>query len=375
MIKVDLCKPDLTIKEIDIIKKIFLDGSISHGKYISLLEKKFSSMLGVKYSIAVNSCTSGLYCLALYYKKLLNSGEVLVPSFTWNASVNSIKNAGLTPVFLDINKKTLDVDLSEIKKKTTPKTIGLMIVHYAGRINQQIKEISYFAKKKKLFLIEDCAETLNTEIDKKKSGSYGHGVFSFYGTKNITCGEGGIITTSSEEINQWIRTFIAHGVVKNSFGKNPYPWNRNSVIPGQNLRLSNLQAGIAYVQAKRLGSMQKKRITIAKQYYSSLSKLKNFIFIPKKLKKKQNSFQMFPIIIKDQKLRNSFVRYLNLNNIGASVHFDPPVHKQTAYNLAGIKLDQTEKLSSEIVTLPMSSVQTKLQTEYVIKKIENFFKL
>ena len=84
---------------------------------------------------------------------------------------------------------------------------------------------------------------------------------------------------------------------------------------------------------------------------------------------------MFPIIIKDQKLRNSFVRYLNLNTIGASVHLDTPVHKHTAYNLSGIKLDQTEKLSSEIVTLPMSSVQTKLQTEYVIKKIENFFKL
>ena len=270
MKKINLCKPDLTYKELKLVKKIFDDGSVSHGKYISLFEKEFSSLLGVKHSIAVNSCTSGLYCLALYFKKFFKRSEVLVQSFTWNASVNSIVNAGFKPVFLDISISELEVSLDEIKKNFNNKTAGIVIVHYAGRINQQIEEISRFAKSKKIFLIEDCAETLNTQINKKKSGTFGHGVFSFYGTKNITTGEGGMITTNSNKINDWVRKFIAHGVKKNSFGKRPFIWNRNSVIPGQNFRLSNLQAGIGLIQLRRHKKMLFSRYEIAKIYYKKL---------------------------------------------------------------------------------------------------------
>lgn len=371
--KVNLCSPDLSLNELNIVKKVFKDGSVSHGKYISLFENKFSELLSVKHAIAVNSCTSGLYCLALYYKNIYHSGEVLVPSFTWNATVNSIVNAGLRPVFLDIDFKKIDVTLEEIKKKYSKKTIGIMLVHYAGRANQEISAIAKFAKKKKLFLIEDCAETLNTLAGKKKTGSFGHGVFSFYGTKNITTGEGGIISTNSDDINNWLRKFIAHGVVKGSYGKKPYPWNRNAVIAGQNFRLSNLQAAIGYVQIQRSNQMHKKRVKIANRYYKFLSKLEQYIHLPIQLKDNQNSYQMFPIIIKNNKIRNKFVKYLNSNGIGASVHFDPPVHKQTAYQTKKYNLPNTEYLSSSVVTLPISSVQNLRQTNLVIKYISKFF--
>ncbi len=369
---VPLCKPDFNDKDTKTIEKILKAGDVSHGKYVGIFEKDFSKLIGTNFAISVNSCTSGLYCVSKYLKDKNNykkKSNILVQSFTWNASVNTISLAGLTPKFLDINPLTLEVDLDEIKKKIDKNTVGIMIVHYAGRINKNISKISNYCKRNKLHLIEDCAETLNTSLNKKVSGSFGYGIFSFYGTKNISTFEGGMITTNDKLFYNWCKKFIAHGVDKTR--KKKFPWNRDAQIPGQNFRLSNLQAAIGINQLKRSQYFKRKRQAVADLYYQFLPK--EHLILPNKLSQEQNSYQMFPILLKSSRIRNKLISYLNSKNIGASVHFDPPVHKQGAYKNIDVSLKNTEEISSKIATLPISSMQTTSQTKFVINNIKKFF--
>lgn len=368
---VPLCKPDVGKDELDAIAATFATGQLSHGAYIPEFEAAFAAYCGVPHAVALNSCTSGLYLLCLYVRERYGVGEIIVPSFTFAASVNSILCAGMTPRFVDVEWQTGNTTAELIAPLITKDTKAVMVVHYAGK-PCDMPAIMKLADQHNLFVIEDSAECLGAKVGDRQAGSYGHGVFSFYSTKNMTTGEGGMVTTHDPDVADWCRLKRAHGVRKQSYNRNGIQrvWFRNAVIPGQNFRLANFQAAMGLVQLKKLQTMNQARRKVAERYIAGLSDLKQ-IELPALAAPETHSWQMFIIKVPADK-RDDIVLALNEKGVGASVHFDPPVHWQDIVKTVSAgKLPITEKLALSSITLPISSVQTQAQTNHVIAELRN----
>jgi len=364
ILQVPLCKPDVGNEELNAVGVVFQTGQLSHGPSVSEFEMLFASRINCAHAISLNSCTSGLYLAFSYIHEKFGKGEVIVPSFTFVASANAIVCADMIPRFAETNWETGNISADLIAPLINKKTKAIMVVHYAGR-PCNMSEIMQLAGKHNLPVIEDSAECLGAKIAGKEVGSFGVGVFSFYSTKNITTGEGGMITTNDKEFADWCRLKLAHGIQKKSYVRKgiKQKWFRNAIIPGQNFRLANFQAAMGIVQLNKLDKMNEKRRIVAEKYIRGLFNIKS-LELPELLPKGEHSWQMFPIKV-PAKIRDNVLLVLNEKGIGASAHFDPPVHWQTAYQ-SGIRLPVTEKLALSTITLPISSVQTEEQTERVI---------
>ena len=361
---ISLCKANIAKEEYDAIKDVLDSGWLTHGPKTIEFEEMFANYIGVKHAIAMNSCTSALF-LALLANDI--TGDVLVPSFTFVASANAIVTAGANPVFVDINYSDCNINPEELEKYLTPNTQAIMVVHFAGQVCEMDK-ISEFALRHKLVLIEDSAETIGGTLNGRKSGNWGIGCFSFFPTKNITTGEGGMLSTDNDEFAEKIRTLIGHGIRKTTIHREKSAvWHREASIPGYNFRLSNINAAIGVEQMKKLDYFNQQR-----NEHSSylIDKLKNVeeIELPIPNENKYHVYQMFTI--KVQKNRDRLVHGLRNKGIGASVHFDPPVHLQSAYLKYNVNsLPVTEKVSKEILTLPMFPQLTKQQLDRIINSL------
>ena len=215
---IPLSKPSFSKLEEKTILKVIKSGWLTHGKYNEKFEKYFKSYIGSKYCLSLNSCTSALV-LAIKCQNII--GEVIVPSFTWLSSANAIILAGATPVFCDSDLKTRNVKKEHIEPLITNKTEAIMIVHYGGQ-SCEMDEIINLCNKYKLKLIEDSAETIGGTWKKKYAGSWGIGCFSFFPTKNITTGEGGIITCSNKKLYELFKSNAAHGIKTQSYEREKY---------------------------------------------------------------------------------------------------------------------------------------------------------
>jgi perosamine synthetase len=370
MVKIPLCRPETGPDELNAIKEVLDSGWLAHGPKVKQFEEDFASYIGVKYAVSVNSCASALQAAIMATGA---KGEIIVPSFTFPASANSIVNAGCKPVFCEIRKDTLNIDIDDVKKKLTKNTIGIMPVHYAGQ-PCEMDEIVKICNDKKLFLIEDSAETIGGTYKGKKTGNFGIGCFSFYPTKNITTGEGGMVTTDNPDIAESVRTIRGHGITKGAYEREAQakPWIRVSILPGYNFRMNEISAAMGIVQLKKMDSMNIRRREHAKYLSSKLSKFKE-ITLPIEAKDAYHTYQMYIIRLDESVDRDGFVIYLRNNNVEASVHFYPPVHlhdyymEQYGYKAGDLPI--TEKISSKVVTLPMFPSLTKEEMEVMAKTI------
>ena len=373
--KIPLCKPYINQKEIDSVKKVLQSGWLAHGPKSEQFETLFKNYIGKKYAASFNSCTSALLTAMLSLKL---RGEVILPSFTFVASANTIVLAGCRPVFADINPNTFNIDPKDIERKITKKTVAIMPVHYAGQICEMDK-IMRIAKKYKLAIIEDSAETIGAELNKKKAGSFGIGCFSFYPTKNITTGEGGMLTFNDDSILPKVNVIKSHGLTKPTFKRmnEIKSWYRDAILPGYNFRMSDINAAIGVEQIKKIEKINYLRRKNA-QYLND--KLERFIgskiSVPRVDNIKKHVYQMYVIKIKDTSKRDALLNHLRRKGIDASVHFDPPVHLQTYYRkkYAPRKLPVTEKVCKQVITLPMFPSLKKKELDYIIKNIIIFFR-
>ena len=365
--KIPLCKPSIGKSEIDLVAKSLKSSWLTHGPYNLKFEQLFNKKFKTRYSIAMNSCTSALECAV---KSLGVKGEIIIPSFTWVSTANAVLNCGSKPVFADVDYKTRNIDLNSIKKCITKKTIAIIVVHFAG-LPCDMNKIIKFCKKKNIKVIEDSAETLGAKIGSKFTGTFGTGCFSFFPTKNITTTEGGMLTTNDKNTYNYVKKLIAHGIDKHIKKKF---WHRVAVLPGHNFRMPNHLAALGYSQLKKIKKFNQLRNKIAHFYNSELSKPFYKIRTPYTPKGFSHSYQMYTITV-SAKIRDSILNFLKKSNIEASAHFDPPLHLQKylkKYNK--IKLPVTEKLSREIITLPIFPDMTKKEVFYVIKCIKKFYK-
>ena len=364
-VRVPLCKPDVGEEEIAAIRDVFADGSLSHGPKVTEFEAAFAKLIGTAHAVSMNSWTSASFLVCQYIREQFGAGEMIMPSFTFVASANTAASAGLTPVFADVDWATHEVTAAALEPVITPRTRAIMVVHYAGR-PCHMPEIMAMAKRRNLFVIEDSAECLGASVGGRQAGSFATGIFSFYATKNITTGEGGMVTTDDAGLAEWLRIRLGHGVKKGSYSRNGVTrgWYRNAVVPGHNFRLSNFQAAMGLVQLGKLDDMNRRRYEVARAYDSGLRDIPG-VERPELLPAAQHSYQMYAIKVPPQS-RDQVLLGLQGAGVGASAHFDPPVHWQTAYAGGTVALPITERLAQSTITLPISPVQTPAETEFVI---------
>ena len=370
--KIPLCKPCIDGQEIKAVEEVLKSGWLAHGPKNKEFCDKFAKYIGTKHAIACNSCTSALFlCLIANDIK----GEVLVPSFTFVASANVIEAAGAIPIFVDIDPHTNNIDVKDLEKKITPKTQAIIPVHFAG-LPCNMDSIMEIAKRHNLIVIEDSAETIGASFNGKKTGSFGIGCFSFFPTKNITTGEGGMITTNNDEVALKIKALLGHGIESSTFSreKEKRPWLRAATFAGYNFRMSDILACIGSVQIDKIEFMNKKRIEHSNYLIENLKYIEG-LELPFTPNNRTHVFQMFTIKVNENK-RDSLIHKLREKGIGASVHFDPPVHKQPYYleKYPNITLPVTEDISKRIITLPMYPSLSKEELNYIIQTVREILR-
>jgi perosamine synthetase len=342
------------------------------GPEIEEFEEKLAKYVKSGYCVSFNSGTSAqhasLLALGIKFKD-----EVIVPSFTFISTANSVLMANGKPVFSDIEENSLGLDPELIKKNISQYTKAIMPVHYAGGACR-IKEICELTHKKKIHVIEDAAESLGCKIGKKKIGTFGSmGIFSFAGNKVLTTGEGGAVVTNSKKLYEKLKLIRSHGRLdkKNYFQSN---LKSNYITLGYNWRMSSMTAALAKSQLKRLDKMIQMR---RKNAIFLSSKLKEFeeVIVPMESGYK-HVFQLYSIRLKNKKVRNALMEFLSQNGIMSKIYFEP-VHKTPFYTKLGyskINLPVTKKVSEQILSLPMFPDIKTRELKLIVETIGEFIK-
>ena len=373
--KIPLYKIYTDQDDVEAVKSVIERGSWwTEGNEIKEFENMFSQYVGTKYAVSFNSGTSALHALMLAYK-IGNSDEVIVPSFTFIATANTPLFVGAKPVFADIEKTTYGLDVNDVSEKITRKTKAIMPIHYGGTACKDIKAIKELAQDHKLFLFEDTAESLGAKINGQNVGTFGNAsMFSFCGNKVITTGEGGVVVTNSEKIQERLRLARSHGrELKPYFTSSK---TLDYVTSGYNWRITTMTAALAMSQMKKLESVISKRRENAKFLKSLLGdieEIKGSGFLESFFQ----VFQMFTIEINDgENARDSLKGFLSKKGITTKVYFSP-VHLTRFYreNLGhkNGELPITEWISERVLTLPMYPSLRPKEMKYIAKSIKKFF--
>lgn len=349
-------------KEINLaIKKVLDSTNFILGDECDKFEKEFAFFCGAKYAVGLGS---GLAALELGMRALdIGPGdEVLTPANSFIASASSISFTGAKPVFVDCEEETFNIDLKKAEQAITKKTKAIMPVHLYGQLGD-MEEVMRFAKKYKLFVIEDACQAHGASFKDRKSGSFGHvTAFSFYPGKNLGAyGDGGALVTNSSKIAEVVRTMRNYGQ------KEKY----NHIFLAWNSRLDTIQAVILRVKLKHLDRWNEKRLEHAKLYNSLLETLP--IIPPRISPEYVHVFHLYVIRVKN---RDGLSKYLKEKGIATGIHYPIPIHLQKAYKYLGHKKGDfpvTEKLADEILSLPMFPELRKEEIKYISKQIAFFY--
>ena len=348
--------------------EVLESGWLAHGAKNKELEQQFCALTGAEFAIAMNSCTSALQ-LAIEARGI--TGEVVVPSFTFVASANAVVNGGARPLLVDIERESRCLDPEALAAAIGPRTEAVMVVHYGGQM-ADMDPIERLCEQHGLALIEDSAEAIGATYRGRPQGSFGVGCFSFFPTKNATTGEGGMLTTSDPDLHRRARALIGHGLESTTLEREgaERPWRRVASIAGYNFRMSNLLAALGVEQMKRLEKMNAARRAIAARYLDELASEER-LELPRVEDGRTHVWQMFTVLLPDAD-RTEFLRRLRSVGVGASVHFDPPVHLQPRYREAAIGaggLSRTEFVAEHIATLPLYPTMSEDDVEHVIAAV------
>lgn len=265
-------------EEIQEVTETLESGWLSKGPKVQQFEKEFAAFVGAKHAVAVNSCTAALF-LALKAKGIGPGDEVITSPLTFSSTANTIIHTGATPVFADIDENTLNIDPVKLEAAVTPRTKAVVPVHFGGQ-SCDMDAILAIAQKHGLFVLEDAAHAVYTTYKHRMIGSIGDATaFSFYATKNLATGEGGMLTTDDEELADKIRVLSLHGMSKaawNRYSSNG-SWYYEVESPGYKMNMFDLQAALGLHQLKRLDDMQKRREEIAGRYQTAFQQIPGLI--------------------------------------------------------------------------------------------------
>lgn len=348
----------------DIIKS----GWISTGPKNEQLEKMFVDMFHVNYAVSMSNCTDALHLCCLVCG-IGPGDEVIVPSLTFAASANCVRYAGGTPVFADIvGPEHINIDPEDIRRKITPKTKAIVVVHMAG-FPARMDEIMAIAKEHNLKVIEDACHGPLSEYKGKKLGTIGDcAAFSFFSNKNISTGEGGMFISNNEEMAKKARLLRSHGMTTMSYQRaSGHATAYDIVALGYNFRLDDIRASIAIEQLKKLPGDLEVRAKVRQRYVELLSKVKDMV-VPFADCNEFTSNYIFPTVLlnRTREQRDAIRDYLHEQGIQTSIHY-PTIHRFSVYKEWGAQLPQTEYVSDHEITLPMYAALTMEQVEFICK--------
>lgn len=371
--------PDIGKEEIREVADTLQSGWISTGPKVAKFEDMMAKHLGCRFAKAVHSCTAALH-LALIAAGIGKGDEVITTPLTFSATANVILHAGATPVFVDVDKLTGNIDPKEIEKHITKKTKAIIPVHLYGR-PCRMDAIMALAKRHKLVVIEDAAHAFGASFHWRKIGTIGDATcFSFYVTKNLVTGEGGMVTTNKKSWARTIEMYALHGMSRGA-------WRRYSdagyshyliEVPGYKYNMMDMQAAMGIVQLKKFPEMQKRRAVIWKRYLEAFKDLPLILPAPAE-PKTTHARHLFTILTDMRALRVSrdhMLQALHKENIGVGVHFvslhTHPYYKKR-FNFKKHDFPHALYHSDRTISLPFSSALTNKDVEDVIAAVRKVF--
>jgi perosamine synthetase len=339
---IPIAMPLIGEEEINAVTEVLRSGVIAEGQRVKDFEKAFAEYIGTSYAIAVNSGTAALHA-ALLAHDIGKGDEVITTPFSFIASANSVLFTGAMPVFADIEESTFNIDPESIVEKITSKTKAVIPVHLYGQA-ADMKSIMEIALDNNLIVIEDACQAHGAMYNGKMAGSFGTGTFSFYPTKNMTTGEGGIITTDDKNIAERARMIRSHGSRQRYFHE----------ILGYNLRMTDIAAAIGLIQLKRLDGFNSARVRNAEHLTGRLNKNKR-IRTPFVDKRCRHVFHQYTVRLDSTISRDEVASILNKKGIGTGIYYPIPIHKQPFYKDTGYSdsLPVSEKTALEVLSLPV----------------------
>lgn len=365
-------KPRIEQEEIDEVVQCMRSGWIGTGPKVRQFEVDFAAYKNIKHSIALNSCTAALH-LSMFAAGIGPGDEVITTPMTFCSTVNSIIHCGATPILADCQKDTMNIDPNEIEKKITPRTKAILPVHFAGRCCD-MDAIMQLAQKYDLLVIEDCAHAIETEYNGQSAGTFGDiGCFSFYVTKNIVTGEGGMVITKDDRYAGRIKILGLHGMSKDAwmrFSDQGYK-HYQVVHAGYKYNMMDIQAAMGIHQLKRIDSYWKSRQQIWSRYNQAFADLPCYTPVEAQDKTK-HAYHLYTVLIdidKTNVTRDWVLKALTAENIGVGVHYLPVHYHPYYYKRFGWKkgdFPNAEWIGDRTISLPLSAALDETDIEDVI---------
>jgi len=369
--------PQIERDEIDEVVRCLESGWIGSGPRVAQFEAEFAAYKGQSVAAAVGSCTAAMH-LSVIAAGLGEGDEVITTPLTFCATVNAIIHAGATPVLADIDPLTMNIDPTEIERRVTTRTKAIVPVHFAGR-SCDMDAITKIAARRDLKIIEDCAHAIETEYRGRKAGTFGDfGCFSFYATKNVTTGEGGMILTRGEDDLARVRTLALHGMSKDA-------WKRFSdegykhyfvVDAGFKYNMMDLQAAIGIHQLRRVEANWRRREVIWNRYNDAFADLP--VTLPAAPEPNtRHAYHLYTLLIDEARAgltRDEFLEAMTANNIGVGVHYlsipEHPVYQED-FGWRPADYPHAMRVGRETVSLPLSAKLTDSEVSYVVEAVRN----
>lgn len=362
-----LSKPIIGKEEIKNVTAVLKSGVIAQGQTVRNLETKFARYCNTKYAIAFNSGTAALHS-GLYALGIKKGDEVITSPFTFIATANVILMMGARPVFADIRKEDFNLNPEKVAEKITSKTKAIIPVDLYGQ-TYDYDGLKSVIGKKNIPILEDACQAVGAKYKSKKAGQLGDAAaFSLYATKNITSGEGGILTTDNIKIMNKAKMFRHHGQSE----KKRYEY----LDLGYNYRLTNILAAIGLAQLNKISTINRLRIKNALYLIKNLEGIPGLI-LPVIGKNNTHVFHQFTIRIDDKFVSNreKFIKYLKNNGIDSGIYYPKPIHLAYHLKFLNYKIGDfpvSENMAKEVLSLPVHPLLTKRQLDYIINKIKAY---
>lgn len=360
---IPIARPMIGEEEIKAVTDVLRSGMLAQGEAVRGFEDEFAKYLGVKNAIAVNNGTVALD-LAVKALGLQPGDEVITPAFTFIATANCALYQGLKPAFADIDPRTFNIDPEDLSERITPRTRAVIGVHLYGQ-PFDIQAVQQICEDRSIALIEDCAQAHGANYRDRKVGSFATGCFSFYPTKNMTTGEGGMITTNDDALAERLRLLRSHG----DLGK------YNHVSLGYNYRMMNIQGALGQVQLRRLEQFTEKRIANAAFLDKNIRR--GGITTPHKSDGVRHVYHQYVVRVEDELSggRERLMAHLQELGIGSAVHYPKPVYEQPLYRDLGygeVKCPVAEDVARRVMSLPVHPSLTVPELQRIADAVNSF---